>query len=65
MEKIKAWVKAHWKGLGGAVSAAGTALVAAWPDGITGDEWRNIAIAALAGFGITWAVPANKKGPVA
>lgn len=60
MEKVKSWVLAHWKAIGGALAAGGYAIIQSSGEGITGDEWRNIAIAILAGAGITWAFPANK-----
>ena len=60
MAQIKSWVQAHWKAIGGALAAGGYALIQSSGEGITGDEWRNIAIATLAGAGITWVFPANK-----
>ena len=61
MTKIKTFVTSHWKAIGGAIAAGGYAIVQSSGEGITGDEWRNILIATLAGAGITWAFPANKK----
>jgi hypothetical protein len=47
------------KALAGALSAAGTALVAAWPDGIDASEWGGIAGALVAGFLVVFLAPRN------
>lgn len=47
------------KALAGGLSAAGTALVAAWPGGIEADEWGGIAGALVAGFLVVFLAPKN------
>ncbi len=37
--------------------AGAAALVAAWPDGVTADEWGKVAAAAVVAGLAVWAVP--------
>lgn len=49
------------KSLVAAVGAGITAVVAAWPDGITADEWGKVAAAAVATALAVWATPNKPK----
>lgn len=51
------WIKEHRKAIVSGITAGLVALIAAFPDGITAEEWAAIAAAVLFPFGITWAVP--------
>lgn len=56
-KKILASLKAHASGL----AAAAMVFLACYEDGsLSGNDWQLIATAALAAFGVTYAVP-NKK----
>lgn len=51
-----------WKALAGALGGAVTMLVKVWPDGVTAEEWGQVAGAAVTAGLIVFFAPKNKTG---
>lgn len=57
------WIAARWKAFAAGIAAGIAYAIPVVDDGLTSSEILGITLAALIGWGVTWAVPNRQETP--